>query len=285
MELHDIPACGQAATRGVAHGADPAQHGPVRTVVTTPLHPSSEDSAAAEAGAGRRGLALSPRGVRSLATVARDAGADAVLVLGARHASLWAGGREHAWHAGMAELRLRRMERGEQATRDGFLEAAALRPGDAVLDATLGLGMDALVAAGAVGPAGRVLGVEASLPLAALVAEGLARDPSPAARRVEVVRDDSARVLHRLPDRSFDVVVFDPMFRQGRAANVAFDLVRRLGSPAPLASGTLARARRVARRHVVVKDGVPGWDLARLGLAPLPCARWARRLYARAAAL
>jgi 16S rRNA (guanine1516-N2)-methyltransferase len=32
---------------------------------------------------------------------------------------------------------------------------------------------------------------------------------------------------------------------------------------------------------VVVKDGTPGWDLARLGLSPLPCARWAERLYAR----
>ena len=43
----------------------------------------------------------------------------------------------------------------------------------------------------------------------------------------------------------------------------------------------LARARRVARRWVVVKDGAPGWDLARLDLAPLPSARWAKRLYAR----
>jgi hypothetical protein len=37
----------------------------------------------------------------------------------------------------------------------------------------------------------------------------------------------------------------------------------------------------VARRAVIVKDGTPGWDLARLGLAPLPSARGAHRLYAR----
>jgi 16S rRNA (guanine1516-N2)-methyltransferase len=33
---------------------------------------------------------------------------------------------------------------------------------------------------------------------------------------------------------------------------------------------------------VLVKDGTPGWDLARLGLVPLPSARGAKRLYARA---
>jgi 16S rRNA (guanine1516-N2)-methyltransferase len=31
---------------------------------------------------------------------------------------------------------------------------------------------------------------------------------------------------------------------------------------------------------VLVKDGTPGWDLARLGLAPLPGRRGAGRLYA-----
>jgi hypothetical protein len=41
----------------------------------------------------------------------------------------------------------------------------------------------------------------------------------------------------------------------------------------------------VARRWVVVKDGTPGWDLARLGLTPLPSARGAHKLYARVAGL
>ena len=37
----------------------------------------------------------------------------------------------------------------------------------------------------------------------------------------------------------------------------------------------------MARRWVLVKDGAPGWDLARLGLTPLPSARGAHRYYAR----
>ena len=48
--------------------------------------------------------------------------------------------------------------------------------------------------------------------------------------------------------------------------------------------GKVSAARRVARRWVVVKDGAPGWDLARLGLTPLPSARGAERYYARVTA-
>jgi ubiquinone/menaquinone biosynthesis C-methylase UbiE len=165
--------------------------------------------------------------------------------------------------------------------RDPFLEAAALLPGDAVLDCTLGLGADALVAAAAVGPAGRVAGLEASPALAAWVAEGLARLPDEPARRVEVRAADHLAALAALPPRSFDVVVFDPMFRHARAEPGGFDVVRRLADPRPLDPAALAAARRVARRAVVVKDGAPGWDLARLGLTPLPSARGAHRYYAR----
>jgi 16S rRNA (guanine1516-N2)-methyltransferase len=253
----------------------------MRLAVTTPAEATAADEAAARAAAARRGLAFVAREGRALARVAAAAGADALLVLGRARAALWAGGAEQAWSGGMGELRLRRLLAGERATRDPFLEAAALRPGDHVLDATLGLGADALVAAGAVGRGGRVVGIERSPALAALVGEGLLRHASEASRRVEVVAGDAAELLAALPDRSFDVVCFDPMFRSPRAEGPAFDLVRRLGDPRPLAKETLARARRVARRWVVVKDGTPGWDLARLDLVPLPCARWAEKLYAR----
>jgi predicted O-methyltransferase YrrM len=165
--------------------------------------------------------------------------------------------------------------------RDPMLEAAGIRPGDAVLDATLGLGADALVAAGACGPGGRVLACEASAALAAWVAEGLRRLPVEAAGRVEVRAADHAALLAALPGGSFDVVLFDPMFRHARAEPGQFDVVRRLADPRPLQAETLLAARRVARRWVVVKDGAPGWDLARLGLTPLPSARGAHRYYAR----
>ena len=236
----------------------------------------------ARAAAARHGVPCLERGRRSLPKLAAEAGVEALLVLG-REAALWLEGRERRWHPGMGSLRARRLLAGERGppTADAFLAAAALRPGESVLDCTLGLGADALVAAAAVGEGGRVVGLEASAPLAALVEEGLQRLPHPAARRIEVSRADHADFLAGCPERSFDVVVFDPMFRHARAQDPSFDLVRRLCDPRPLAPEALARARRVARRCVVVKDGAPGWDLARLGLVPLPSARGARRLYAR----
>jgi hypothetical protein len=265
----------------------------VRVAVTTPFRPSAAEEASARAAAAEFGLPWAPRGRASLAAVAAGAGAEALLVLSRARALLWLDGEERAWSAGMGVLRMKRALGGGRGrrpraaadtTRDPFLEACGLRPGDAVLDATLGLGADALVASAAVGPRGRVVGVEASPALAAWAAEGLRRLDAAPARRVEVRAGDHAAVLAALPERSFDVVVFDPMFRHARAEPSGFDALRRLADPRPLAPEALALARRVARRWVVVKDGAPGWDLARLGLVPLPSARGAHRYYARVAA-
>ena len=161
--------------------------------------------------------------------------------------------------------------------RDPFLEAAGIPAGDAVLDATLGLGADALVAAAACGPGGRVVALERSPVLAAWVAEGLRRLDVEPARRIEVRAEEHLAALTALPSRSFNLVVFDPMFRHARAQPGGFELVRILADARPLGAEAVAQARRVARRWVVVKDGAPGWDLARLGLSPLPSARGAHR--------
>jgi hypothetical protein len=188
----------------------------------------------------------------------------------------------------MGALRAKRVARqlasgaGTRTTeRDPFLEAAGILPGDSILDCTLGLGADALVAAVAVGTHGRVVGIEGSLALAAWVGEGLARSTLDGAGRIEVRAGDHAALLAALPERSFDVVCFDPMFRHARAEPGGFDVVRGLADARPLAAETVALARRVARRWVLVKDGAPGWDLARLGLTPMPSARGAHRYYAR----
>jgi hypothetical protein len=252
----------------------------MRLAVTTSLDARAAELAAAADAARRHGLPLAPRR-STLPVTAAAAGVEALLVLSARRAALWIEGRERAWDPGMGALRLKRLRAGEATSRDGFLEAAAIRPGDRVLDATLGLGADALVAAAAAGPGGGVLALESSRALAALVCEGLARLDDPAAARVEVRWADAAAFLAAAEPRSFDLVVFDPMFRHAQAEPPGFDLVRRVGDPRPLAPEALARARRVARRAVLVKDGAPGWDLARLGLAPLASARGAKRLYAR----
>ena len=70
---------------------------------------------------------------------------------------------------------------------------------------------------GAALPGGTVVGLEASTVLAAMAAEGFRRHPSVAAGRILVVATDADSFLARTPPRSFDVVLFDPMFRHGRA--------------------------------------------------------------------
>jgi len=275
----------------------------VRIAVTTSLHPSEAETAAARAAAARWGLAFAERGKRSLEDVRRTAGVDGMLLLTSRSAGLWVptphplspavtGERVQPWSPGMGALRAKRVAKQipagrprVEADRDPFFEAADLRPGDAVLDCTLGLGADALVAAVGAGAGGRVVGIEGSTALAAWVGEGLARSTLPGADRIEVRAGDHAALLASLPERSFDVVCFDPMFRHARAEPGGFDVVRALADARPLAPETLVRARRVARRWVLVKDGAPGWDLARLGLTPLPSARGAHRYFARVPAL
>jgi hypothetical protein len=259
--------------------------------ITTPLHPSPADAQGALEAAGRWGLPFVAREGRPVTRVIAAARADAALVLSRARAVLVAGGAEHAWSPGMGALRLKRLLSARAGKpvptmeRDPFLEAAGLVPGDLVLDCTAGLAADALVAAGAVGPGGRVVGLESSLPLAAWTGEGLRRLAEEPARRVEILHSDHATFLAGAAERSFDVVLFDPMFRHARAEPGGFGVVRRLSDPRPLAPEALARARRVARRWVVVKDGAPGWDLARLGLTPLPSARGSHRYYARVAAV
>jgi 16S rRNA (guanine1516-N2)-methyltransferase len=192
------------------------------------------------------GVVAVDRRERPLHEIVAAAGATPVLVLGSTRADLYVAGRPFRATAGMAFLRVLRAVKGEV---DPLVRDASLRPGDEVLDATLGLGGDALVAAQATGA--RVLGIEKSALL-------------------EVVLGDHRVVLAQAKDRSFDVVLLDPMFDKAGAAGPLFDLVRQNADHAPLDRETLAQAQRVARRGVLVKDAAPGHALVRLGLTPRP---------------
>ena len=232
----------------------------MRLAVTTPLRPEPGEHEAAERVAVRYGWPVTPRGERSLSKVARDCAVDALLVLSARRVALWVDGAERLWAPGMGELRLKRLLSGERTTRDGLLDAAELRPDDAVLDATLGLGMDALVAAGAVGPGGTVVALDTSSILAAMAAEGFRRHPCEAAARITVLATDADSFLTQAAPHSFDVVLFNPMFSHGQAQGGSFNLVRAFGDARPLTEDRLVLARRAARRWVVIKDGAPGLE-------------------------
>ena len=216
---------------------------------------------------------------KSVAEVAREwrgAGAiEGVLVVESNRMTLVGMGQSGPvgprlfFHPGMAPGRIRRAAQGR---RDHMLDAMDLGQGDQVLDCTLGLGSDAIVAAWAVGPSGKIVGIESSPALAEIVRAGLRdydkADPDviDAMRSVEVVCAEHLMHLMSCPDRSYDVVYFDPMFREPVRLSPGIAGLRRWACHARLSGNAVREATRVARRRVVIKDRIDGSELDRLGV-------------------
>ena len=259
--------------------------------MTEPTHPlavalsGSTDRtlrAEAEACAARWGLPLllRPPGapVRGLLGQAR-----ALVVFGEDAVSLWDRLGHVRGGAGLAALRLKEIAKGR--AEDPLQRVGGLAPGERVLDATLGFAQDARVAARLVGPGGSVLGVESSLPLAVFADATLRRESSPASAGIEVRQGDSGALLREMPAGSVDAVLLDPMFGRALAAQPGFEMLRRLADPSPLTAETLAEARRVARRVVLVKAARYTPVLRTLGLRAEHASRSAPVVWARVPAL
>ncbi|GAA0366253.1 class I SAM-dependent methyltransferase [Bacillus horti] len=161
------------------------------------------------------------------------------------------------FHPSSAMFRLKRLLRGEQ---DPFIEATGLKRGDSILDATLGLASDAIIAAFTVGEQGKVVGVESNPVLAFMVAKGLQSwetdsvELKEAMARVEVIQADHMPFLASCPDRSFDVVYVDPMFESSVASSTGLSGLKRFANYAPFSKEALQEAKRVARKRVVMKE-------------------------------
>jgi hypothetical protein len=252
---------------------------PVPLAVTTSTKVDAALVREARDVAARWGLPYLPRRAKEGIAPWLGVKADALVVVGGDGVTLWDAEGSFGFHAGMAHLRRMRLRDGEP---DAFVRVAELRPGDSVLDCTLGLAQDALVASLAVGPVGRVVGLEKSLALAIVAAEGLRRyelgaDSGP----IEVVHADAHAYLKTLPSASFDVVFFDPMFAKPKKAQPAFEVLRRFAEHAPLTPEALAEGRRVARRWVVVKGARYTDDLRKLGLEAEPGSRFTDVVWGR----
>ena len=299
--MHDAPPPGSA----------PAERPLPAWVTTAP----SGDETEAQTLAAHFGLCFQRRRGRSIGALLAESGGAPLLVLGAASAELplararspggglrpgvppgnaaadsapapanpAAGPRAFRASLGLAALRLQRALTGEV---DPLVRAARLTPGDRVLDATLGLGGDALLASFAT--RAPVVGLEASPLLAAFTQVSLRR-PGGAGPLLAAAREAGARVevrcaehsaaLAALPSGSFDVVLFDPMFRLPSRASPLFGLVRAFASSGLLTREVLREAQRVARRGVLVKDAAPGRELGRLGMTPLPARRFPRIVF------
>ncbi len=196
---------------------------------------------------------------RGLSELATSAQASRLLIVGTDRLRLrdTATGTEYFYHPNMFQIRAAGALRGEP---DHFLQATELRPGESLLDCTLGFASEAALAALTVGETGSVVGLESNRDLALITRLGLQsfhlqRPAMEAAlRRVQVAASDYRDTLHACEARSFDVVYFDPFFPErlaGSEASVSPLFV--FGNQTPLDPEAVREARRVARRSVVIK--------------------------------
>ena len=241
--------------------------------VTTGYEPSAETLRHAEELARRLGLPVRQRGTSTLNQLRRRYGDEPILVVSSRGARLEAPGKKPLFfHPNTAAFRIKRLMCGDT---DTMLAACQIQPGSRVLDATLGLGADAIVFAHAVGAKGRVVGIESEPLIAVLVEDGLRTWQSDlealneAMRRVEVRCGNHVEVLAGLPDRSFDVVYFDPMFERAVESSAGIAGLRGFANPSTLQEAAVEEALRVAGKRVVMKEAKEGRLYARFGFTPI----------------
>lgn len=221
-------------------------------IVTTPRKRDDLEPRALETAA-RTGLEYAPRRERSYAALFEETGADALYVEADEAPFVHTKKGRFFYHENTAGMRTKK-----GAGADPAIRALDVRPGDTIIDATLGLGCDALVIATALGD-GSITGLESSVPIADIVARGLAayEYSSPrladAAKRINVVRADCFEYLAQRPDSSVDVIYFDPMFESTVETSSSMQRLKELADHRALTPEIIGEARRAARRRVVVK--------------------------------
>lgn len=199
-------------------------------------------------------------GREKLAERLQEALAADVLVFGADGVRLvrYLGGTRVAafkFHPSTAPLRIENIARGGA---DVCCLAMGLRGGDSVLDCTMGLGADAIVAAYATGPCGSLVALEASEEIFTAVdigMRGYAADDRivEALGRIARRHADYREVLRELDEGSYDVVFMDPMFKTKVSSATPIDAIRAWAFNAYPSWEDVLEAARVARRRFVMK--------------------------------
>lgn len=172
------------------------------------------------------------------------------------------------YHPSMAFVRVKRLLRGEN---DPLIDLSGCKPGDSVIDCTAGLAADSLVFSIAVGAEGSVTALESEPVLHAVVREGLYSYQSSlpevdeAMRRIKLKRSNHTDYLSSLPDKSVDIVYFDPMFEAAIEESSAIGPLRSLANHGKLSESAVHEAVRVARKCVMLKEQRGSNEFERLG--------------------
>jgi len=214
------------------------------------------------------GFEYKQRRGRGIVKLQKECQADGVIVWHDSGPILYTGEEKTFFHPSMAKNRLGAFRKSFK--QDSLIEACGLNKGDSFLDCTLGLGADSIVAS-YFSETGRIVGLESSPVLAAVIKWGmkLYNGDTPwlneAIHRIQVINCRHEDYLQQAPDNSFDIVYFDPMFRQPTLSSQPISALRKWANPNGLDKASIMAACRVARKRVVMKEKRDSGEFERLG--------------------
>ncbi|MEG6522422.1 class I SAM-dependent methyltransferase [Desulfotomaculum sp. 1211_IL3151] len=218
----------------------------------------------------------------SLQALREMTGAAAILMVSPKRLSLVIDDQELFFHPGLAKLRIKEIQAGKT---DQMIKAMDLQEGNSLLDCTLGLAADALVASYVVGPRGTIVGLEDAKPVAEIVSRGLCTYTGEkpelinAMRRIKVMNEHHLQYLCKLPSNAFDVVYFDPMFRVPKTKSSSMAPLRFFANSNPLSNEAIVEAVRVARKKVVMKESRESQEFQRLNFHKVQGGRYSPVAY------
>jgi 16S rRNA G966 N2-methylase RsmD len=194
----------------------------------------------------------------------------ASMVIGRERIELYFKNKEYPFffHPNSASFRIKRLMRGE---KDPFIEAAGFTEGMSLLDCTMGLGSDSIVASFVAGKGGRILAAEGNRYLHFIVKKGLQSwnsekmEMNDAMRRIELRHTTYQELLKKLPVNTVDVVYIDPMFEEIITESNGIEALRELALYGGLTKDVILEAKRVAKKRIVLKDHYKSKRFSELG--------------------
>jgi 16S rRNA (guanine1516-N2)-methyltransferase len=242
-------------------------------IITTGYSPIMEIVQRAQSLAEKIGCIYAPREKFSIPRMVEHYGDEEMLILSQDAVRLHRLGMEPMeFHPSMGFVRAKRILKGEI---EPMVVAARMLPGDSVLDCTAGLGADSLLFAVHGGKDSKVTALESSLSLYVLLCEGMQHYTSgqvkvnDALRRINVVHSEHLEYLRAQPDRSVDIIYFDPMFRVPLTGSASISPLRQFANGAALSHESVTEAVRVARKTVLLKEKALSGEFERLGFTEL----------------
>ena len=169
--------------------------------------------------------------------------------------------QEHRFHLSMAQLRILRLQRGDDDHLVNAIELLTTESSNSIsiVDCTLGLGSDSIIMSYAF-PSAHIIGLEASYPIWLSTWFGLKHythedmTVTNALRRIDARHDNFESFLQGLPNDSVDILYFDPMFEVPIEESPQFKPLRGHTSEGRITDSVIQEARRVCRLGFIIKE-------------------------------